>query len=77
MEVLGETPADALPGPAAARLGIRGGQKNVLLRVVLRSPERTLTDDEANQLRDAVYAALHEGSVHQWATGAPPAGWSA
>jgi len=77
VEVLGETPADALPGPAAARLGIRGGQKNVLVRVVLRSPERTLTDDEANQLRDAVYAALHEGSVHQWATGAPPAGWSA
>jgi phenylalanyl-tRNA synthetase alpha chain len=74
VEVLGETPIEALPGPAAARLGIRPGQKNVLLRVVLRSPERTLTDAEANQLRDAVYAALHEGTVHQWATGAPP-GW--
>lgn len=75
VEVLGETPCESLPGAAAARLGIQPGQKNVLLRVVLRSPERTLTDAEANQLRDAVYAALHEGSVHHWAAGAPPAGW--
>ena len=73
--VLGETPGEALPAPAAARLGIRSGQKNVLVRVVLRSPERTLTDGEANQLRDAVYAALHEGGVHQWASGGAPEGW--
>jgi phenylalanyl-tRNA synthetase alpha chain len=67
IEVLGETPGEALPAPARARLGLRTGQKNVLLRVVLRSPERTLTDPEANRLRDDVYAAVHEGSVHQWA----------
>ncbi len=77
VEVLSETPGEALPGAAAARLGIRRGQKNVLVRVVLRSTERTLTDGEANQLRDEVYAALHEGEAHQWAAGAPPAGWSA
>ena len=77
VEVLGETPVESLPGPAAARLGIRLGQKNVLVRVVLRSPERTLTDAEANQLRDAVFAALHEGTVHHWATGVPPASWAA
>lgn len=75
VEVLDETPGQSLPTPARARLGIRPGQKNVLLRVVLRSPERTLTVAEANQLRDAVYAALHQGVVHQWATGAPPVGW--
>lgn len=73
VEVLGETPGESLPGAASARLGLRSGQKNVLLRVVLRSPERTLTDAEANQLRDEVYAALHEGTVHHWATGAAPA----
>ncbi len=77
VEVLGEAPGETLPAQAAARLGIRRGQKNVLLRVVLRSPERTLTDGEANQLRDAVYAALHEGGVHQWASGTAPEGWSA
>jgi phenylalanyl-tRNA synthetase alpha chain len=75
VEVVGETPGEALSATARARLGLRPGQKNVLLRVVLRSPERTLTDPEANQLRDAVYAAVHEGDAHQWAAGGPPAGW--
>jgi phenylalanyl-tRNA synthetase alpha chain len=73
VEVLGETPGEALPAAARVRLGLRPGQKNVLLRVVLRSPDRTLTDREANQLRDEVYAALHQGDVHQWACGGPPA----
>lgn len=41
---------------------------NLLLRVVLRHPERTLTDAEANALRDRIYAALHEGATHQWAS---------
>jgi phenylalanyl-tRNA synthetase alpha chain len=65
--LLSETPLGALPAEAAARLGIREGQKNVLVRVVLRHPTRTLTAGEANQLRDRVYAAIHEGSAHQWA----------
>ena len=66
--VLAETPHDRLPAQAIARLGLRPGQKNVLVRVVLRHLERTLTDGEANQLRDRIYAALHQGSAHQWAT---------
>jgi phenylalanyl-tRNA synthetase alpha chain len=70
VEVRSETPADALSTAAAARLGISPGQKNVLLRVVLRHPTRTLTTGEANGLRDEVYAALHAGSVHTWAGGA-------
>ncbi len=65
--VLSETPLAALPVAAAERLGIVEGQKNVLLRVVLRHPTRTLTHEEANELRDAVYAALHRGTVHYWA----------
>lgn len=69
VDVLDETAGESLPPAARARLGLRPGQKNVLLRVVLRSPERTLTDPEANGLRDAVYAALHEGDVHHWAVG--------
>jgi phenylalanyl-tRNA synthetase alpha chain len=46
-------------------------QWNVLLQIVLRDLDRTLTAEEANRLRDRVYAALHEGSVHVWASGEP------
>lgn len=74
VEVLGETPYDELRPSARERLGIAPGQKNVLLRVVLRDLQRTLTNAEANLLRDLVYAALHEGSVHTWARGAPREG---
>jgi phenylalanyl-tRNA synthetase alpha chain len=65
--VVSETPLAALPAAARARLGIGPGQKNVLLRVVLRDLERTLTADEANALRDQIYAALHRGTAHSWA----------
>lgn len=67
IEVLSETPGDQLPPAAADRLGLQPGQRNVLLRVVLRHVDRTLTDAEANELRDRIYAAVHEGTVHQWA----------
>jgi phenylalanyl-tRNA synthetase alpha chain len=65
--VLAQTPYHRLPPRAVARLGIHPDQKNVLVRVVLRHLERTLTDEEANRMRDRVYAALHRGSAHQWA----------
>jgi phenylalanyl-tRNA synthetase alpha chain len=71
--VLAETSRDHLPPEARARLGMRPGQVNLLVRVVLRDLHRTLTADGANILRDRVYAALHEGAVHQWARGRPPA----
>ena len=60
--VLSTTPYDELPRPARQRLGIRPGQHNVLLRVVLRPVDRTLSGDEVNELRDLVYAALHRGT---------------
>ncbi|MDQ3812248.1 MAG: hypothetical protein M3336_18355, partial [Chloroflexota bacterium] len=71
VEVLSETPGIALPEASAARLGIRAGQKNVLLRVVVRDLTRTLTHEEANLLRDAVYAAVHEGTAWHWAAQNP------
>ena len=67
ISVLAETPGAELPPQAAARIGLRHGQKNTLVRLVLRHPTRTLTAVEANRVRNAVYAALHEGSVYQWA----------
>jgi phenylalanyl-tRNA synthetase alpha chain len=72
VEVLSETTHAALPEPARDRLGLSPGQKNVLVRLTLRALTRTLTDAEANRLRDEVYAALHEGYRHEWACGEPP-----
>jgi phenylalanyl-tRNA synthetase alpha chain len=67
VEVVAETAHDALPAVARARIGLAPGQKNLLVRVVLRDLDRTLTTPEANALRDRIYAALHRGSAHQWA----------
>jgi phenylalanyl-tRNA synthetase alpha chain len=67
-EVLSTTPADQLPAPAAARLGIAPGQVNQLVRITLRALDRTLTHGECNALRDEIYAALHRGSVMSWAS---------
>ena len=79
LDVVASTSYGDLPAPVRERLGIAPGQQNVLLRLVLRPLERTLTDADANILRDRVYAAVHEGPVWEWAedgrlkTGAVPA----
>jgi phenylalanyl-tRNA synthetase alpha chain len=73
VEVVSETWAAALPAQARERLGRETGQKNVVVRITLRAVGRTLTDAEANRLRDLVYAAIHEGSRAEWACGEPPA----
>ena len=70
IEVVAQTSYLELSLAARRRLGISPGQKNVLLRVVIRDLERTLTAAEANALRDAIYAALHAGSVQAWAPNA-------
>jgi phenylalanyl-tRNA synthetase alpha chain len=67
VEVRTETAWDALPPVARERLGMKPGQKNVLLRITLRALGRTMTDEEANGLRDEVYAAVHEGTRWEWA----------
>jgi phenylalanyl-tRNA synthetase alpha chain len=67
LTLLARTPHEQLPAPARARLGTEPGQDNLLLRLVLRPLDRTLTDAEANAVRDRVYAALHEGPHHEWA----------
>ena len=71
VEVRSETTHAALPEAARARIGLAPGQKNVLVRLTLRALTRTLTDAEANRLRDEVYGALHEGSRHEWCCGGP------
>jgi phenylalanyl-tRNA synthetase alpha chain len=71
VRVLSRTPASELPRSARERIGIADGQENLLVRVRLRHPTRALSRAEANVLRDRIYAALHHGSVHQWASAAP------
>lgn len=68
VESVGETPYDALPPAARARLQLAPNQRNLLVRLVLRPLDRTLTDAEANDLRDRVYAELHEGPIPEWTT---------
>ncbi len=65
--IVSETSYTDLPPIARGRLGINEAQKNVLVRLDLRPLDRTLTDAEANDLRDDVYQAIHEGSTGQWA----------
>ncbi len=63
VEVLSQTAWEDLPEQAKARLGIQPHQVNVLLRIVLRHVDRTLKAEEANALRDRMYATLHEGAI--------------
>ena len=63
LEVRAVTAASGLPPAAVERLRLAPGQVNVLLRLVLQPLDRTLTDGEANLLRDRVYLALHRGQV--------------
>lgn len=73
VRVLSATACDRLPASAARRLRARPGQKNLLVRVVLRDLEKTLTNEAANSLRDRIYLAIHQGTEYQWAhQGAKP-----
>lgn len=53
--ILSETPYEKLPEKAKERLGIEENEKNILIRIVLRSLERTLTNEECNEYRDIIY----------------------
>src|SRR5262249_55104446 len=60
--VLSETTRAALAPQARERLGMSAGQKNVLLRLTIRDPARSIPKDEANALARQVYQAIHQGS---------------
>lgn len=69
VELVSVTPGRELPASARERLGMREDEHNALVRLVLRALDRTLTHVECNELRDEVYAAIHEGRRHSWAIG--------
>jgi phenylalanyl-tRNA synthetase alpha chain len=74
VELLALTPHRDLPDAARTRLRLAVDQANALVRIVLRPLDRTLTDGEANAVRDDVYRALHRGPVMELIGGRPPAG---
>jgi phenylalanyl-tRNA synthetase alpha chain len=67
VRVLSATACERLPAAAIARLGALPGQRNLLVRVVLRDLDTTLTNAAANRLRDRIYRAIHQGTRYQWA----------
>jgi phenylalanyl-tRNA synthetase alpha chain len=66
--IVSRTAWTELAPAARERIGIGEDQENLLVRVVLRHPARSLPRPEANALRDRIYAALHEGGRSVWAT---------
>jgi phenylalanyl-tRNA synthetase alpha chain len=66
--VLSESMFQELPRSAIERLGMIAGQKNLLIRLVIRPFGHTMTDEYANRIRDRVYGAIHQGSANQWST---------
>src|SRR5512141_1508605 len=69
LEIRAVTLASGLPPAAVERLRLAPDQVNVLLRLVLQPLDRTLTDEDANLLRDRVYLALHQGQVLELSAG--------
>lgn len=67
VQVLSETPAAQLPPQAVERLGLEAGQKNLLIRLTIRHPTRSISQAEANALRNRVYQTVHRGKVLIWA----------
>jgi len=63
VEVLNVTSYVDLPEQARDRLALSPHQINALVRITLRPLSTTLTDSEANEIRNTVYLALHEGST--------------
>jgi phenylalanyl-tRNA synthetase alpha chain len=61
VSVMARTSYGDLPDAARRRLGLGPDQVNALVRIVIRPLSRTLTDDEANVLRDRIYLAVHQG----------------
>jgi phenylalanyl-tRNA synthetase alpha chain len=61
IQILSETSYVDLPEAARERMNMRPDQRNLLIRVMLRDLEVTLTADRANHVRDRLYEALHEG----------------
>lgn len=63
VKILERTPFDKLNPVAKERLGAHEGQDNVLVRIILRHPDKTLTKKESAELYSMAYPKLHKGNT--------------
>lgn len=61
LDIISETSYSDLPPAAHKRMGMQPGHKNILLRLIIRHIDKSLTDKDANGVRNKVYKLLHEG----------------
>jgi len=61
VKILGRTNFDNLQPIAKERLGAKGREDNVLVRIILRHPDKTLAKKEAADLYTMAYPKLHQG----------------
>ena len=63
VKILERTPYDKLQPIAKERLGAKEGQDNVLVRIILRHPDVTLTKKESAELYSMAYPKLHQSGT--------------
>lgn len=63
IKVISETDYEYLPQIAIERLGMNSSQKNILIRIILRDLEKTLTNKQANLIYTEIYEKIHKGSL--------------
>ncbi len=63
VKILERTSYENLHSIAREKLGAKEGQDNVLIRIILRHPDKTLTKQEAAELYTMAYPKLHKGST--------------
>lgn len=63
VKIMNRTTYEQLPPIAREKLGAHEGQDNVLVRITLRHPDKTLTKAEAADLYTMAYPKLHQGTV--------------
>lgn len=63
VKILSRTSYDNLEPIAKQRLGAKPNQNNVLVRITLRHPDKTLTKQESAKLYDEAYPKLHQGDT--------------
>lgn len=63
VKILERTHFDSLNPVAKERLGAKEGQDNVLVRIILRHPDKTLVKQEAADLYSMAYPKLHQGNT--------------
>ena len=64
VKILSRTSYDSLQPIAKQRLGAKPNQDNVLVRIILRHPDKTLTKQEAAELYNKSYPKLHKGDAN-------------